>query len=281
MDNFLQPKTLSEALEQRAAHPDYLPIAGCTDVMVGFAHKAKPAGVIDLFGLSEIRGVCSTDDALSVGAATTYGEMLSNELVNDHFPSLIDAIREIGAVQIQERGTLGGNLGTCSPVGDTLPVLLACDAQIHVASVGNGSRIIPIHDFIVDYRKNALAKDELIVEVKLPLPQEGTRQYWRKVGTRRAQAISKLMIALVGRMNGNVLEHVRVALGAVAASPIRVLKTEASLAGKLLDENAIALAQQTLSSEIHPIDDVRSNANYRKEVASNLLGRFLRDLGGL
>ena len=280
MADFLQPQTLHEALEQRAAHPDYLPIAGCTDVMVGFAHQEAPSGVIDLFGLSEIKGICAAEDVVSIGAATTYGDILRNEVVYENFPTLSEAIREIGAVQIQERGTLGGNLGTCSPVGDTLPVLLALDAQVHVASARNGSRMISMDDFIVDYRKNALADDELIVEIKIPLPAAETKQYWRKVGTRRAQSISKLMMCVVGRLNGNAVEHIRIALGAVAATPIRVHQTEAVLAGQALNEETILAAQNTLASEITPIDDVRSNAVYRKEVACNLLGRFLNDLSG-
>jgi len=280
MADFLQPQTLHAALEARAAHPDYLPIAGCTDVMVGLSHQAQPTGFIDLFGLAEIQGICADAGHISIGAATTYGDILKDPLVYESFPVLSEAIREIGAVQIQERGTLGGNLGTCSPVGDTLPVLLALDAQVHVASSKRGSRLVPINDFIVGYRKNALAEDELIVEIKMPLAQEGTQQYWRKVGTRRAQSISKLMMCVVGRLNGTDVEHIRIALGAVAAAPIRVQKTEAVLAGQVLNGETISAAQNTLASEITPIDDVRSNAVYRKEVACNLLGRFLNDLGG-
>jgi CO/xanthine dehydrogenase FAD-binding subunit len=278
---YLRPHGLAEALAARAAHPDYLVLAGGTDAMVGAADRAPPPGVIDLFGLGELCGVRRDGGgAVRIGAATTYAQLLASPVVRDELPALWAAAREVGAVQIQARGTLGGNAATSSPVGDTLPVLLALDAAIELTAA-SGERVLPYAEFLTGYRRTALAADELIAAFRFPPRAPGTRQFWRKVGTRRAQAISKVMIAAAGHVDAaGRIDHIRVALGAVADRPVRARGAEAALLGQVPGAEATAQARAALAGDITPIDDVRSTAQYRMTVAGNLVARFVALLAG-
>src|SRR6185436_8475097 len=192
--------------------------------------------------------------------------------IRERLAPLAAAAREIGALQIQARATLGGNVGTSSPVGDSLPVLLALDAELEVASV-RGARRVPYRDWCTGYRTTRLATDELIVCAHVPVPGRRTRTAWRKVGTRRAQSISKVMGAAAITFDGDTVVGARVALGAVADRPIRVAAVEAAVRGLRLAEAAEA-ARAAVRAAIQPIDDVRSTAAYRCEVAQNLVARF-------
>lgn len=274
MSEYLRPKSLDEALEARQAHPDWSVIAGGTDALVAASAKPVPRGIIDVFGLGELVGIREEGGALVFGAATTYREVLASELVRERLPMLAAAAREIGALQIQARGTLGGNLATSSPVGDTLPVWLAADAEIEVASA-RGRRRLPYDGYCTGYRTTQLAADELIVAVRVPPLPDGARQSWRKVGTRRAQSISKVMLAGVGTVAGGRIEHLRLALGAVADRPIRARAAEDAVRGMAPGPEAAARAREALAGEIRPIDDVRSTAAYRLRVAQNLIARFV------
>jgi xanthine dehydrogenase small subunit len=274
-----RPTTLRDALEVRASRPDWLVIAGGTDLMVVAPRKAPPAGVIDLFGLPELAGICRDGASIVIGAGTTYEALLGSDLVRERLPLLHAACREVGAVQIQARGTLGGNVATSSPVGDTLPCLLALDAEVELASV-RGTRRVYYPKFLTGYRKVDLAPDELIASFRIPDPTPGTRQRWRKVGTRRAQAISKVMLAATARLEGEKISHARVALGAVADRPIRVEAAERLLVGRgpsaaLADEVRAAVA-----GAIKPISDVRSTADYRRDTAAAMVARFVLELAG-
>jgi len=211
-------------------------------------------------------------DVLTIRAGTTWLEVERHPDVLEHFRPLAEAAREIGALQIQARGTLGGNVGTSSPVGDSLPVLLAFDAELELASV-RGHRRVPYREFCTGYRKTQLAPDELIVAAHLPIIQTQARTAWRKVGTRRAQSISKVMGAAVIFRDGDVVTSARVALGAVADRPIRIAAVEQAVAGLPLAKAAEA-ARAALRTAITPIDDIRSTATYRRDVAENLVARF-------
>ncbi len=281
---WLRPATLADALAARAAHPDWLVVAGGTDVMVGSTRRPEPPGVLDLFGLAELSAITEGPDGLCVGAGATYAALLRHPTVRDRFPCLHEAAREVGALQIQARGTLGGNVQTSSPVGDTLPPLLALDAEVEVASAARGPRRVPYAAWITSYRKTALATDELLVAVHLPWPAPGTRQRWRKVGTRKAQAISKVMLAATARLEGDgpgrpgTIAHARVALGAVADRPVRLPTVEALLVGASPDPALAERVREAVRAAITPITDVRSTADYRREVAANLVARFVLDL---
>lgn len=278
MTDWLRPATLDDALSARRAHAGFLLIAGGTDVMVAANALEPPPGVIDLFGLPELVGIDLRDGALRIGAATTYAAMLRSDHLRLAAPLLAAAAREIGAVQIQERGTIGGNVCTSSPVGDTLPALLALDAVVEVASQG-GSRDIPYDRFCTGYRRSALAADEILVAVRIPVPPHGTRFCWRKVAQRRAQAISKVAFAGVAQLDsaGSVVSA-RLAFGAVADRPLRVRDAEALLVGAVPSVELARAVANCVAGSITPLTDARSTASYRRAVASNLAGAFVKSL---
>jgi CO/xanthine dehydrogenase FAD-binding subunit len=259
------------------------PIAGGTDVMVRITGEIgePPIRMIDLSRLDELRGIASLGDAIEVGALTTYTEIRRSAPCREHLPALVEASATIGAAQIQNRGTLGGNIANASPAGDTLPVLLALDAEIVVGG-RRGERTIAASDFWTAYRTTALAPDELILRIRFPLAG-GRETRFRKVGTRRAQAISKVVMAVAWRDGGTddgTWREVRIALGSVADRPIRVAKTEAVLEGAKPTPEMADAAAEALAAEITPIDDVRSTAEYRRTVAARVLHRIIRDAGG-
>jgi CO/xanthine dehydrogenase FAD-binding subunit len=226
-----------------------------------------PDRLLDLSRVDALKGIALEAGALVIGARTTYTEIRRSALIEAHMPALIEAAATIGAIQIQNRGTLGGNIANASPAGDTLPILLAAEATILVGGQ-RGEREIPAAEFFTGYRETALAPDELILHVTFPLPA-GRELRFRKVGTRRAQAISKVVMATAWRDDGSLgLTRVRIALGSVAATPIRARTTEAVL------EGAMPIP------EVAPIDDVRSTADYRRAVAARVLHRLVREAGG-
>lgn len=256
-----RPRTLTAALRMMADER-LTPLAGCTDVYVGLQFGTFTSRrFIDLWPLDDLRGIARRGKALRIGALTTYTELIASPLVQRHVPMLAAAAREVGGRQIQHRGTLAGNIANASPAGDTLPVLAAANAQVILQSL-RGTREVDFTRFHTGYRSSVLEPDEIIVAIEIP-PIPG-RQWWRKVGTRRAQAISKVMMAGVRG------DEVRVAIGSVAPTVVRVPRTEAALAAG----RPIAEAQAMLLDEVTPIDDVRSTAEYRRAVSANLLAEF-------
>jgi CO/xanthine dehydrogenase FAD-binding subunit len=255
------------------------PVAGGTDLMVSLTGELAPppTSVVDLWAIEALRGIAIDGDALTLGALTTYTDVRRSALCREHVPALVEAAATIGAAQIQNRGTLGGNIANASPAGDTLPVLLAADAVIVVGSE-RGERDVPAAEFWMGYRQTALAHDELIVRIRLPLAAEREMRF-RKVGTRRAQAISKVVIAVAWQGDGS-WRDVRVALGSVAATPVRAAATEAALEDRRPTPETADAAAETLAGELAPIDDVRSTAEYRRLVAARVLHRIVRDAGG-
>ena len=257
-----RPQSLKAALSMLAGDPTLTPIAGCTDVYVGLHFGlVKEQRFVDLWSLDELRGIGLDGGRLRIGALTTYSEIIASKLVTRRLPMLVAASREVGGAQIQNRGTLGGNIANASPAGDTLPVLAAAGAGVILRSA-RGQRTVPFESFYTGYRATVRQPDELIVAVEFPVVNG--RQWWRKVGTRRAQAISKIMIAGVRG------PEVRIAFGSVG--PTVVLATQA--AAVLQRGGTLADAQSALAMEIAPIDDLRSTRAYRARVAANLLAEF-------
>lgn len=276
-----RPRSLAAALSMLAGDPRLTPIAGCTDVYVGLQFgTVKEQRFIDLWNLDELRGIGLDGGRLRIGALTTYSEIIASKLVTRRLPMLVAASREVGGAQIQNRGTLGGNIANASPAGDTLPVLAAAGAAVILRS-RRGQRTVPFESFYTGYRASVRQPDELIVAVEFPAIDG--RQWWRKVGTRRAQAISKIMIAGVrpgpergsrapgsARDESNGGHEVRIAFGSVGPTVVLARQAAAILQGG----GTLADAQAALASEITPIDDVRSTREYRARVAANLLGQF-------
>jgi CO/xanthine dehydrogenase FAD-binding subunit len=277
----VSPRTLDEAFALMASGP-HRPVAGGTDLLVQITGEIgePPARVIDLWGLAELRGIAVEDGTLVIGALATYTDIRRSPDVARHLPALAEASATIGAAQIQNRGTLGGNAANASPAGDTLPILLAADAELVVGGP-RGERTVPASEFWPSYRRTALAPDELIVRVRFPIAEERHIRF-RKVGTRRAQAISKVVMALAWQRHEGAPEwhQVRLALGSMAATPVRAPTTEAVLEGASPTAATADAAVAALAEELSPIDDVRSTAAYRRAVAGRVLHRLIRDEGG-
>jgi carbon-monoxide dehydrogenase medium subunit len=279
----VSPRTLDEAFALLGdGGPSWRPIAGGTDLLVAITGELgdAPVRVLDLWAIDALRFVAVEDGMLSIGALTTYAAIRRSSDVLTHAPVLAEAAATIGAAQIQNRGTIGGNIATASPAGDTLPVLLALDAEIVVGGP-RGERSVAASSFWPGYRLTALASDELVVRIHIPIV-DGRQARFRKVGTRRAQAISKVVMTLAWteEQPDGAWRDVRLALGSVAPTPIRATSTEAILENGRPDEPTTERAAASLAAEISPIDDVRSTADYRRAVASRVLARLLRDEGG-
>ena len=258
-------RTLDEALRILADDGPRVPLAGCTDVFVNLHFgTTSDRRFINIWGLDALRGISAQAGVLRLGALTTYTEMIRSGVVREWLPAMVAASREVGGVQIQNRGTIAGNIANGSPAADSLPVLAVADAVVVLRSV-SGERRVPVNELYTGYRATVIRPDELIVAVEVPRV-EGT-QWFRKVGTRAAQAISKVVMAAVRG------PEPRIAFGSVAATVVRVPETERFLAsGGSIDE-----AQRVLEGEITPIDDVRSTAAYRLRVAGNLLRQWWRE----
>jgi len=275
----ISPASLGEALDALARdNGTWKPFAGGTDLMVLLeAGKLPHQNYVNIWNLKELRGIEVNDDFVTLGALTTYTEVQDHPILRAEFPMLCQAAKETGGIAIQNRGTLGGNIVNASPAADSPPALLAYDAEIVLIS-NQGERTIPYSGFHTGYKQMDITPDELLRAIRLPRTTEPLRHYYRKVGTRKAQAISKICFAGVAQALENRITKVRIALGSVAPIPIRCHQTEQSLENKLVTDEAIEDALQTLAAEIAPIDDVRSTKNYRLRVSLNLLQDFLLEL---
>jgi CO/xanthine dehydrogenase FAD-binding subunit len=276
--------TLGEALAVLARDEGkWKPFAGGTDLMVLLeAGKLPHKNYLNIWNLPELRGIEVTDAHVTLGALTTYTEVLENETLREEFSMLCQAASETGGLAIQNRGTLGGNIVNASPAADSPPALLAYDAELEMVSA-KGSRTIPYHSFHTGYKQMNIRPEELLRSIRLPRLTSESRHYYRKVGTRKAQAISKVCFAAVARMNEDHIADVRIAdvriaLGSVAPIPIRCVQTEAALRNKRINVETLAAAKAALTAEIAPIDDLRSTRDYRLRVSLNLLEDFVLQL---
>ena len=244
------------------------PLAGATDLYVALNFGTlRETRFLDIWSLSPLRRISLEGDVLRIGALATYTCIAKSRLVKQRVPMLVRAAREVGGIQIQNRGTIGGNVANASPAGDTLPVLSAAEATVVLASARDGERRVPFAGFYTGYRATVRRPDELIVAIEIA-PIDGV-QWFRKVGTRAAQAISKVVMAAVRG------DHPRIALGSVGPTVVRAARAEAALASGA----GADVAAQILEGEITPIDDVRSTADYRRRVAGNMLRQFWAETG--
>lgn len=275
--SLVAPSSLPEVLALLTVSPPCRPFAGGTDLMVLLEAGKLPEGAyVGLWNLRELRGIEDKTDAVAIGALTTYTEIARHPLLQARWPLLCRAAEETGGVATQNRGTIGGNIANASPAADTPPALIVYDAELEVVS-GRGTRRLPYDRFHTGYKQMDLGADELVARVYLPKRPATWRQYYRKVGTRRAQAISKVCMAVACDVaTDGLVNDVRIALGSVAPTVVRARAAEAALRGHHLSAGTIAAAEAALEREIAPIDDIRSNARYRMRVARALLREALQ-----
>jgi CO/xanthine dehydrogenase FAD-binding subunit len=273
------PPNLHAALALLARRPGvWKPFAGGTDLMVLFeAGRLDHKKLLTIWKLPELKGIEVTTSHVTLGALTTYTEIQEHPTLQAEFPLLCRAAQGTGGVATQNRGTLGGNIVNASPAADSPPTLLVYDAELELVSA-DGSRRVPYNGFHTGYKQMNLRPEELVRSVRLPRVTSGWRQYYRKVGTRKAQAISKVCFAGAARIEAGRVLDARIALGSVAPTVLRCEKTESILRGQPLTLETIAAAQKSLASDIAPIDDIRSTASYRLRVTQSLLEEFLQTL---
>jgi CO/xanthine dehydrogenase FAD-binding subunit len=270
---FVTPETTEEALAILAADLLAHPFAGGTDLMVLLdAGHLAPGRYVNLFGLPDLSGI-EIGDEVAIGALATYTQIRESSELAREYPMLGRAAAETGGIATQNRGTIGGNIANASPAADTPPALLAYDAELELRSA-SATRRVPYHQFHLAYKKMDLMPGEIITRIFLPRRGSGWQDYYRKVGTRRAQAISKVCFAGSVLAEGSVISDLRIAMSSVAPYVLRCRATEAVLRRRSLDDSAIADARSALAKDIAPIDDIRSTAEYRLRVAQNLLKEF-------
>jgi len=276
----LTPRSIDEALEMLASEAKLVPLAGGTDLMVYLqAGSLTSCTFLNLQELSELRPALQIDGGgLTLGALTTYRD-LRRSAVAAQYPLLGLAAREVGALTIQSRGTWTGNIANASPAADGVPALMAYDAEVELRSK-RGTRRVLLAEFYRGYKQMERRSDELITSIHLSPPEPGWSHYYRKVGTRRFQAISKTLLAgrLLFATDGTVRD-VRLVLASVAPCTLRAVHTEDLIRRRALTPDVIEEAARAIQDEIQPIDDIRSTEDYRRRVTSNLVRDFLRVAG--
>lgn len=269
---FICAKKLRDALKAKTEN-DFPVIAGGTDLVVQWRSSGKfPEGVIDIFRLGELGGIRETADSIEIGALATHAGISGSSLIKKYLPSLASACGTVGSAQIRNRGTIGGNVMNASPAGDALPVLLAYDTQVELQSV-RGPRLVPFEGFFTGYRSTVVAEDELVTRFIIKKAGKGERSVFEKIGTRSAQAISKVSACFRAFDGAYIISY-----GSVAPTPVRCRKTEGYLGANMLSRQIMELAVRSVRGEVAPIDDIRSDASYRRHVSGILLKRFLETL---
>lgn len=269
------PKSLDEALEAFAEQPTMRPLAGGTDIMVYFEGGGlPPCDFLNLQKVQELRRPVEVNGSLHISALTTYNHIRRHQLASEQFPMLATAAREVGVLGIQSRGTWVGNVANASPAADGVPALMAYDAELEIKSK-SGERKAELSRFYTGYKQMDLKPGELITGLRIPELPKNRKEYYRKVGTRRFQAITKTLLAAWMTLDGARVNDVRLVFASVAPYTLRARKTEEIIRTKELTPELINEAAKAIQDEINPIDDVRSNQNYRRTVTANLLKEFL------
>ena len=275
---FHAPDTLDALVSLRARHPDAMLLAGGTDLgLLASKERQRPRTVLHTAHVGALRGVEESADALVLGAAVTYSEALP--FIDRLYPSFARLIRRIGSRQIRNLGTIGGNVGNASPIGDTPPCLIALDATLRLSSPA-GERDVAVEDFFLDYRKTDLRPGEVIRSITIPKLAAGQAFRTWKVSKRHDQDISAVIGAFRVTLDGGALTEARIAFGGMAATPKRARAAEAALVAAGWSEAGAARAGAALARDYTPIGDHRASAAYRARVASNLCLRLWRDLAG-
>jgi xanthine dehydrogenase small subunit len=274
---FHLPADLPALLALRAALPEAWLLAGGTDLGLRVSeHREKPPAILCLSAVPELKTLEAGPDGLRIGAGVTYGRLLralEGDFARDLAP-LAALLRRLGSRQIRGMGTLGGNLGTASPIGDALPPLLALGARIALASAARGERVVEADGFFTGYRRTLLAPDEIITRIDLPRPPPGSVFVCEKLSKRHDQDISTVSAAFLLRLEEGRVAEARLAFGGMAATPARATAAEAALTGAPLDEASFATAAEALARDFTPLSDWRGSAEYRAAGAAGLLRRL-------
>jgi CO/xanthine dehydrogenase FAD-binding subunit len=275
----VRPISLSAALAALAEHPEARPVAGGTDLVVQLRDGRQRVGTLVDLSAAGMDGIVERSGGLVIGATTTMAAIAAHPLVQARHPALAAAARTVGAWPIQCRATLGGNLANASPAADTAPALLVADARVRIAA-RNAVRRLPLDEFFLGPGRTALGRFDLIAAVELPTPRPEAVERFFKVGPRQEQIIA--VVTLAGRLvvEDGVVSSARIALGAVAPTPVRARRTEATLEGRRPGRELVDEAVRALQTEITPIDDVRAPARYRRVAAAVLLSRLLESCRG-
>ena len=275
----MAPGSIDSTLTLLANGEGWRPIAGGTDIMVLLnAGRLPLRRLVSIRKLDDLKQIVVTENSVIVGAAVTYTQLQSHPVIQSEFPLLCQAASWTGGVANQNQGTLGGNIANASPAADSAPPLLVHDATITLLS-SHGERSVAYADFHLGYKSFVMRPDELLFHVRIPRPKPGWKYHGRKVGTRRAQAISKVSFAAAAYVSSGRISDIRLAFASVAPIPWRCFTTERTLLNRSLTKDVIVNAVQILKAEISPISDIRSTAAYRSQVAQNLLSEFLEGLG--
>lgn len=279
ISKFISPQNFYELWNEIDCNPNYNIIAGGTDILVKFKSSilSEPKVFINIKKINELQKIKEDENGVEIGSTLTMNEIIENNIINDRYPILIQAIKMIGSPQIRNMGTIGGNIANASPASDSVPALLVLDARVKLIKKSS-ERIIPLKDFSIGPGKTKLEKGEIIESIIIPRLNSQSRGYFIKVGTRKSLAISKVSLAMIGVSDQNKVSDVKIALGAVAPTVIRAFKTESFLEKKVVDEKIIEQAGNILMDESCPIDDFRSTAIYRKKIIKNLLKKAIEQI---
>jgi CO/xanthine dehydrogenase FAD-binding subunit len=272
----VHPADLDEALDALSSVPELVPLAGGTDLMAYLEGGVlQPCTLLNLQTIGELHGAPAFNGELTLPALATFRDARVTPVVREKYPMLAAAAAEVGTLAIQSRGTWTGNIANASPAADGVPALMAYDAEIELTG-RLGRRTVSLDRFYTGYKQMDRRPNELITAIRVPPPGPGWRQYFRKVGARRYQAISKTLLA--GRMlmgSEGEIRDIRLIFGSVAPFTLRAFRTEQVVRGKELTPDLIRGALAALQDEISPIGDIRSSAAYRRHVSANLLRDFL------
>jgi xanthine dehydrogenase FAD-binding subunit len=274
MEEFIIPKSLNEVL-RIISEMDVEPFAGGTDIMVKYRYD-KPAKPFLFIGdLKELRYVKDDGEYIRIGSSTTYSELLENRNIDKIFKEII---KKIASPSIRNRGTIGGNICNASPAADTLPFLYGMDCEVQIVSINN-SRFIPIKDFIISPKRTLILKNELLKEIRYK-KEKFNKYFYRKIGLRNANSLSKLSFFGCARIKKNIIEDIRISMGAVSPVVVREREIEKMLFG--LDKKGLNSIKEEIIKRyediIHPIDDQRSTAEYRREIVLRILNYFLENI---
>jgi len=277
--NYQKVNTVSEALEVLSGNNETLKIlAGGTDLLVMIQENLiSPGELLDISGIEELKGIEEDEGRIRLGALVTHGRIAESSLLREKALPLVESCTEVGSPQIRNLGTIGGNLVMASPSGDSIPALYVLGAEVILASK-EGERSIPIEDFLIGVKKSVIRPDELLVAISFPGMSADDRGFFKKLGQRKALAISKVSISAIVSLRDGVVTSVRIALGAVATTVIRTPRTESFLVGQALTPEVISEAARLCSEESRAITDIRSTAGYRDEMAGLLLARGLEEI---